>query len=214
MLSPHDSKSEYFPTQTPAESLFHRRQRSNTAPSSAPSPLSALSSSLGHWNGAVTATAAATAGLPSFTVTSADEASTTPTTSSLPMTSSPLTDGTVPYGEFFSSQRRGSVDSTCSLGFSGLEIDMDRTPRRSDFPRNVQEQYPSQLSNMSSGPEFSSSMEQPVPMSTQGDYDLRAYVAGLHDLDISIPYELASASHSMSPFEELDFSEFLCPGNY
>ena len=88
---------------------------------------------------------------------------------------------------------------------------MDRTPRRSDFPRNVQEQYPSHFSTIPPAPEFAPTLEEPA---ARTEYDLQSYVAGLEELDIALPYELAPVSHSMSPFEELDFSEFLCPGNY
>lgn len=126
-------------------------------------------------------------------------------TSSLPLTSSPLTDGTVPYGEFFA-QRRGS---TASLGLADSEIDMDRTPRRSDFPHNVQDHYTPHFSTMASA-----SMEAQSSVTAQSQYDLQSYIAGLNDLNISMPYDIPVASHSMSPFEELDFSEFLCPGTY
>lgn len=125
-----------------------------------------------------------------------------------------MTDGTVPYGDFFS-QRRGSTDSNASLGLSALEIDIDRTPRRSDFPHHVQDRYSAHFANMSPTPDFAdASLDEPSPLTAQTEYDLQSYGAGLQELDISLPYDIPAIPHAISPFEELDFSEFLCPGSY
>lgn len=201
--SVQERDSEYFsapPPPPPDGTLFHRRQRSNTAPSAVLSPLTALSTSMETWKGSVTATAAAVGGLPTFSVTPSEDGYSMPTSSSScsPMADSSLTDGTVPFGELF------SFGSTSSLLCPEPEIDMERTPRRADFLQNVQDQpyYTHHLSM--SAPEFSS---------IHSAYD--SYVAGLDDLNISnLPYDLAPTSQSMSPFEELDFNEFLSLDSY
>ncbi|THG93900.1 hypothetical protein EW026_g7452 [Hermanssonia centrifuga] len=134
MAPVHESNlSGYFPA-PPATSvpLQHRRHRSNTAPSSYLSPLAVVSSSLGNWNGEMTATAAATSrpGFMSITDTLADL---TPTATSLPVTSHSTGDYSYFGGPFVSEP---SASSFLTLD---TEIDFDRTPRRADFAFGIQD---------------------------------------------------------------------------
>ncbi len=160
-----------------------------------------MSTTLGAWNGAVTATAAATAGLPSFSVMSADEHYTSAPSSS--HVSSPLTDGTVPYGEFFSPTGQESYGAPSSLSAPDPDVDMDRTPRRADFPIDVQGQYIQQHH----------ALEYP---SIHSSYELQSYAAGLEDLDIAVssPYGSSCGASAAASYEDLDFSEYLTMNNY
>ncbi|KAI0692231.1 hypothetical protein BC835DRAFT_1416711 [Cytidiella melzeri] len=200
--SAHEHSTDYFLSHQapPPTALFHRRQRSNTAPSVVMSPMTAVSTSIGNWNGAVTATAAATAGLPNFIITPSDDNYSMGSPVAGPMTS-PLTDGTVPYAQgFFGHQSRESYGNTSSLSIPEAEMDLDRTPRSTNFPVGIQEQYTQTLSI--STLDFHSA---------QSNYDLQSYTAALDDLNISAtsPYDMAQGPNSMSLLEDINWSEFL-----
>ena len=198
----HEQSQEYFPAPqaTSPNTLFHRRQRSNTAPSAVVSPLAAVSTSLGGWNGPVTATDAATAGIPSFAVSYAEELYAVSPSSA--QGASLLPEDAIPYGEFFGQEHFAAPSS---LGVPELEVDMDRTPRRADFPVGIQEQY-------TQNPHVSA-LGYPTMHST---YELQSYAAGLEDLNISAPlqYGPSCGVNAAAPYEEIDFSEYLTMNNY
>ena len=140
-----------------AAPLYHRRQRSNTAPSATISPLAMLSSSLSNWNGAASAHAATAAA-----------AGTMP--ASLPGLS-PLTDGTYAYGSGF------------DYVPADADIDLDRTPRRADFAPHVQDGYPPPSAcALGYGPTVGDALALAAPGEA---YALDAYVQGLGAFDIT-----------------------------
>ncbi|KAI0093819.1 hypothetical protein BDY19DRAFT_989355 [Irpex rosettiformis] len=203
--SVHEHGPEYLsaPQAASSSTLFHRRQRSNTAPSAVISPLAAVSTLLGAWNGPITATAAATAGLPGFAVTPAENLFAM-SPSSVPEASS-LADGTVAYGQFFGQGSQESFSSSSSLCVPDMGVDMDRTPRRSDFPASIQEQYTQDDHVSAHG--FSS---------LQPTYELQSYAAGLEDLNISASsmYGPTCGTNTMSSYEDIDFSEYLTMNSF
>ena len=189
----------YFHTPTP---LYHRRQRSNTAPSTL-SPLSVVSSSLQNWNGEASAAAAAASlpvpqpqnELPSFAFTPDTSAIMTPTSSimSTPMDTPEYT----AMAPFLS-------DSANSLVAPISELDMDRTPRRADFGLNTQGQFVPQYTQASApmATDFP-----PLPRSDSdmslSSYEMESYMAGLDALSIT------PAPYDMSPFQNVDFDDFI-----
>lgn len=186
----------YFSSQTP---LYHRRQRSNTAPSTL-SPLTVVSSSLQNWDGQAPAAAPASTPqlqneLPSFNFTQDTSAILTPTSSTM---STPMdTPEYMPMVPFLS-------DAANSLVAPISELDMDRTPRRADFQINIQEQYVPQYTP-ASGP-----MTTTFPTLSRSDsslslpsYEMESYMAGLDALSIT------PAPYDMSPFQNVDFEDFI-----
>lgn len=184
----------YLSSQTP---LYHRRQRSNTAPSTL-SPLTVVSSSLQNWNGQAPAAASIPQPqneLPSFNFTQDTSAILTPTSSM--MSTSMDAPEYVPMVPFLS-------DAANSLVAPISELDMDRTPRRADFQINIQEQYVPQYTPA------------PAPMATSfptlsrsdsslslPSYEMESYMAGLDALSIT------PAPYDMSPFQNVDFEDFI-----
>lgn len=89
-----------------------------------------------------------------------------------------------------------------------MDIDLERTPRRADFPLNVQDQYLSQFATtvMSMEPDYPSS-QQADPTLSLSSYELDSYMAGLDALSI------APAPYDMSPFQNVDFDDFIYIGH-
>lgn len=127
---------------------------------------------------------------------------------------SPLADGTYSYGAAFEAQNH--LEPSLSLAAPGLDIDIDRTPRRADFPTHIQEPYGSAVQyDMSPSNGFagmgpdSTLVGDPLLGGAPGSsYALDSYVAGLDDFDIS-----AATYSEVLPFDALDtldFSEYLC----
>ena len=117
---PLRSQEVDFPPVPSTTPLFNRR-RANTT-SIIPPPLTVVTSSLSNWNGQASAS---TGNLPSLAQPSVTQsplplqhsaASSTPSVSELPMLPSP----------------------TSQITIQSFEMDIDRTPRCSDFPRDVQ----------------------------------------------------------------------------
>ncbi|GJE88016.1 high mobility group box domain-containing protein [Phanerochaete sordida] len=199
------SQPEYFseslPMQQepgPSNPAFHRRQRSNTAPSATVSPLAFLSSSLSNWNGEAMPPPdllppSRGGGVPTLTI-SPPEPSLSPGHSPIQV----ITDD-APFSFGFGM----SPSSPTSLIAPSADIDFDRTPRRADFAPNVQELYappyapppPPQLGFMQAVVD---------PALAPGEaYALESYTEGLGAFDI------APAIYDMSPFDDIDFSDFL-----
>lgn len=185
---------EYFHPQPSTSPLFHRRQRSNTAPSTL-SPLTVVSSSLTNWNGEAVAAMNGGEPLPTFSFTPDTSSALTPTTASMapPMQPFACPDPFAPDGA------RAALMST-------MEMDLERTPRRADFPLGIQEQfihYPGAQMAPMAGTYPASAQGEATSNLAMSSYDLEAYMAGLNALSI------APAPYDMSPFQNVDFDDFL-----
>ncbi|EKM56042.1 uncharacterized protein PHACADRAFT_184752 [Phanerochaete carnosa HHB-10118-sp] len=171
---------------------FNRRHRSNTAPSATMSPLAFLSSSLSNWNGEapppVTLTRGSTA--PALTISPPDP-------------SASLLLGQPPIQVITDEADYGYG----TLLAPGIDLDPDRTPRRADFAPNVQALYaPPYVPTPPLPPGYPQPVCTDVPLAhaSPGEaYALESYSEGLGAFDIT------PAIYDMSPFEDIDFSDFL-----
>ena len=103
---------------------------------------------------------------------------------------------------FASNSARAALMST-------MEIDLERTPRRADFPLGIQEQfahYGSAPMVPMTGTYSSTGQEEAASNMSMDSYDLEAYMAGLNALSI------APAPYDMSPFQNVDFEDFVYMG--
>ncbi len=178
----------------PANALFHRRQRSNTTSAIPPSPLSVVTSSLSNWNGEL-GRCSSMSSLPIFTFPAA---ASSPSPSIGSLYAFPGIPGTP------DSERQGvqsetipAAAGTLLVPSAGLEMDIDRTPRCSDFPKDVQTSY--------THPSYPNVGELQYPPE-YGDEDfssadLESYAIGLDDLSIF------PSTYNPSSFNDLDFSE-------
>jgi hypothetical protein len=165
------------------------------------SPLAAISSSIGHWDGELTATAAATSCLPGFTIAVPEYDPTMPPSSYVPGFT-PLVNSTISY-DFFAEQNREPFGNASSLSVPEDDVDIDRTPRCADFPAGVQEQYTQYVP------------ASPMHFASHSSYDLQSYRAALEDFDISTSsYELPAYVSSVPPSEDFRLDEFLTMGSY
>lgn len=206
------SQPEYFaeplPVQQqpgPSAPAFHRRQRSNTAPSATVSPLAFLSSSLSNWNGEALPSHVASGGpgtMPALTISPPDPSvSLSPGHSPIQV----ITEDT-PFDFGYGMQ----AGPRPSLIAPSADIDFDRTPRRADFAPNVQDLYTPSFPVPPPGPPASLGFLPPAGgdaalahVSPGEAYALESYSEGLGAFDI------APAIYDMSPFDDIDFSDFL-----
>ena len=166
------------------------------------SPLSLVSSTL---EGYPEASSAPGGAAPTLTVSPPDRsAAITPTRSSTVPPMASLTDGSFgfsPYGTAPSA-------SSSSLLVPEPDMDVDRTPRRADFPNNVQDVpdvYAQQFSAAAVAAPMGFDMAgvADTPLAGPGEaFAMDAYAEGLGAFDI------APAGYDMSPFDDVDFSDF------
>ncbi|CCM04507.1 uncharacterized protein FIBRA_06688 [Fibroporia radiculosa] len=175
--------------------LSHRRRRAATASGTFPSPLTAVTSSLAGWNGSIA----------SVTTANPDVYPETPCCSPI----------SVPgyTGDPNVALWQNQASSSSSLIPPVAEFDLDRTPRYADFPQSVHGAYmlpgalpPAAGTDPTLNPY---NMGQMLGEGTSSagaldgtDANYKAYTQGLLDLGIE------PTMYTMSPFEELDLSEF------
>ncbi|KAL4246159.1 hypothetical protein ABKN59_009326 [Abortiporus biennis] len=182
---PAEGSSANAPTE-PMNMLLSRRQRSSTM-SALPSPLAAVSSSLANWNGYASAS---TISLPTFSSSSSSP--------DIQETETTYWASYIPPEEELAKSNQDSFAHTGSniLMIPNLGMDIDRTPRCAEFPKDVQNAYypvPTQGPNV-----------YPPTVDTtfaNAAADLESYAIGLEDLNI------VSSAYS-TPMEEFDFSEY------
>ncbi|KIP09305.1 hypothetical protein PHLGIDRAFT_340250 [Phlebiopsis gigantea 11061_1 CR5-6] len=189
----HDfGQPEYFSGQDdqpiPSVPLIQRRRRSNTAPSAMLSPLSLVSSTLESYPEASGSAA------PTLIVSPPDRsAAITPTRSSTMPVMASLTNESFGFSPYSASAQA----SSSSLLVPEPEMDIDRTPRRADFPGNVQDVpdiYAQQFTTPAAPMNFMAGPSETFAMD--------AYTEGLGAFDIP------AAGYDMAPFDDVDFSEF------
>lgn len=111
-------------------------------------------------------------------------------------------------GSFFESYSASASASSSSLLVPEPEMDLDRTPRRSDFPNNVQDvyaqpRYPAPVTATAAMEYMSGVADTPLANGVGDAFAMESYTEGLSAFDI------APATYDMSPFDDIDFSDFL-----
>ncbi|KAI0933548.1 hypothetical protein AcV5_005668 [Taiwanofungus camphoratus] len=190
------------PGLSPTSPLYQRRRRAATTSGALPSPLTVVTSSLGDWNTCRDGYVKLSPGLGSYSYS--------PRRSSMPPPFSSLAPGTAPWDD----SQTSTLDS---LSIPGTDMDLDRTPRYSDFPRDIQGAYIPPPNSTTCGPvEFMAQSSATTGeaggsgMSTNAydgaSADFESYAIGLSELGIE------PVIWNMSPFAELDVNDFLYVG--
>ncbi|THH27924.1 hypothetical protein EUX98_g6272 [Antrodiella citrinella] len=157
--------------------LYHRRQRSNTTSALPPSPLSLVTSSLSNWNGEVAGPSSSTSSLPIIT----HSASSPDLTTYYPV--GVCTDS--PYASQRQCQDFGQLPAVSeSLLVPGIDMDLDKTPKVSDFPSGIQNTYSLPASGPLSQFDYSDFAMTFAEPDTQAE-DLQAYASALEALRIT-----------------------------
>ncbi|KAF9821674.1 hypothetical protein IEO21_00520 [Rhodonia placenta] len=194
---PEDSRMDWHATCPPASPLL-RRRRAATASAALPSPLTVVTSSLANWSGDGPS-AVDPLSLGTYLATRRP---------SLPIT---------PYaGVGIGMSQQPSTLSGPTAGFATAGFDLDRTPRSSEFPRDVQGHYPPPQPNSIGS--FAYMQGKPTSTMTvaggsgENGTGLNTYIAAETDF-VSYTMGLAELGiepvvYNMSPFEDLDINEF------
>ncbi|TCD67987.1 hypothetical protein EIP91_011656 [Steccherinum ochraceum] len=155
--------------------LFHRRQRSNTTSALLPSPLSVVTSSLANWDGQAVGPSSSSLSLPSFSHSASSPDLTTHHPAMSPYSMSPYA---------LHSDRREFMQLPVlseSLQVPGVDMDLDKTPKVSDFPRHVQNPYSFPTSDA-----LATQLSYPDYAVTDNDMqDLQSYATALEALRIT-----------------------------
>lgn len=151
-----------------------------------------LSSSLGNWNGEASAPVVP-APNPMLTISPSDPSLSVSLASPIQV---------IPSETSFSYGYAVQTTPPTSLIAPNADLDYDRTPRRADFAPNVQDIYSQQYATASMAymQPVSDTLAHVLPSEA---YALESYSEGLDAFDI------APAIYDMSPFDDVDFSDFL-----
>lgn len=184
---PTRSQEAQLPVRSSSPTPLFNRRRSNTTSALLPSPLTVVTSSLANWNGQASAS---TSSLPIVTLP--------PYHSTSPPAVTPEPLQTVEsFGNDFP-----QASSNC-LSAPAFDMDVDRTPRCSDFPRDVQSLPPSTAS-MESELQYPEYLTGEVTMSTHEGLEL--YNVGWEEAQFDMNLGRLSLA---TPTDEYDFNDFI-----